>query len=481
MKKEIIYLLIIILISGGLIFSCEKDNYNNPDSAKLTFSTDTVMFDTIFTTLGSTTQSFRVKNPYNQTLLISSIKLAGGDQSSYRLNIDGEMVNEIKDIELRPKDSLYIFVEVTIDPNGVNQPMIVHDSIVFTIDGGIQDVDLVAYGQDFVPIRQGIINTTTWTADKPYLVFDYAFIDSLQTLTIEAGTHIFLHDSAGIFVAGTIIAKGTPENPIIFQGDRLEQLYKDVPDQWGGIMIYPNTTQSVFENVEIKNGMVGLQLGHVYYDGGANVKLHNVKIEHMTFYGIYGVKSNIEATNTLVDDCGSSCIYLIVGGSYDFNHCTVANYWGSLTHRTTPSVIFTNYASDDSTYYAGDLVKLNWNNSVIWGNLDGSELGSSSNGQNAFNYSFDHCLIKVSDSIYKADIDHYTEILRNTTEITYIDSILFEDVDNYNYIPDSLSPLRDFGLRSYAEEVPLDLTNISRLDDSGPDIGAYEYIYKKEE
>jgi len=205
--------------------------------------------------------------------------------------------------------------------------------------------------------------------------------------------------------------------------------------------------------------------------------LHNVKIEHMTFFGIRAIQSNIEATNTLIAGCGQYCLYLLVGGSYEFTHCTIANYWGSLSRRLTPSVIITNYATSDSVYYSGDLIKANWNNSIIYGDLEGSELRLADNGINTYNCSFNNCLIKINDSIYDANREYF-----NTVDtILYADSVLFNDVGNYNYVPDTLSPIRNYGLYSYGKEVPLDLGNNSRLADSAPDIGAYEYIYIKKE
>jgi hypothetical protein len=223
--------------------------------------------------------------------------------------------------------------------------------------------------------------------------------------------------------------------------------------------------------------MVGIDIGDVDKETNAKLKLHNVKIEHMTFYGIRSIQSNIEATNTLIDGCGQYCLYLLVGGSYEFTHCTIANYWGSLSRRETPSVIISNYATSDSAYYSGDLVKANWNNSIIYGDLDGSELVFADNGQNAYNCSFTNCLIKVNDSIYDANSGYF-----NTVDtISYADSFLFNDVSNYNFVPDTLSPIRNYGLHSYGEKVPFDLVNSSRLADSAPDIGAYEYIYVKKD
>jgi hypothetical protein len=476
LKNKITYLLLILLTLGGIFFSCEKEIYNNPNAAKLTFSTDTIMFDTVFTTVGSTTQSFRVINPYNQTLLISSIKLAKGDQSVYRLNIDGEMGNEVKNVELRPKDSIYIFVEVTIDPNEVNQPMIIKDSIIFTIDGGQQDVDLISWGQDFIPIRGESIKTTTWTADKPYLVYDSLIIEKQQVLTIEAGAKIYFYNGAYSKVFGAIHALGTPEMPIVFQGSRLEELYFDVPEQWYGILIFPGDQTSRFENVEIKNAYIGLQVGTIENEGAANVKLHNVKLEHMTYAGLFALKSNIEAENLLVDDCGYYCVTLLAGGNYDFTHCTVANYWSVLTHRTTPSVLVSNHLYVDYLKQSFDNdLKVHWKNSIIYGNQEKTEVNFGDNGVNTFDMAFDHCLVKISDSIFTVHRDRF-----NTVDtISYADTVLFNDVNNYNFVPDTLSPIRNYGLRSYGEKVPFDLGNISRLDDSAPDIGAYEYIYVK--
>jgi hypothetical protein len=482
LTKKITYLLLSLLMAGFMFFSCEKDIYNNSGSAKLAFSTDTVMFDTIFTTLGSTTQSFRVINPTNQKLLISTIKLAGGNDSPYRLNIDGEMVDELSDLEILGNDSIYIFVEITVDPNGVNQPMIVQDSVVFKVNGNLQDVDLIAYGQDVVLLNGEITTPLTLTGDKPYLVFDSLVIKEKQILTIEPGARIHFHQSAYFRIDGAVKAIGTFEQPIVFQGDRLEEMYDDVPEQWYGILIFPSHLISKFVNVEIKNAFIGLQVGVIEVEGSANVELKNVKIQHMSYAGLFCLKSNVTASNTLVADCGRYGVTMIAGGYYSFTHCTVANYWGSVSHRGTPSVYISNqlYVEYLNTLFIGDLSST-WENSIIYGNLSGSEVVFGDNGQNAFDVNFDHCLVKVSDSIFNANVGLFTEVLREA-DIRHIDSLFF-DINNYNFMPDSLSQLRDYGLRSYAERVPFDLGNNSRLVDEGPDIGAYEYIHieKKEE
>jgi hypothetical protein len=461
-------------MTGFLFFSCEKDNFITSGDAKLAFSLDTLQFDTIFTTIGSTTQSFRVINPNNQSVLVSKIKLAGGDHSSYRLNIDGEMSNEVSDVEIPAHDSIYIFVEITVDPNGVNQPMVVMDSILFQTNGNTQDVNLMAWGQDVVLINCDEIQTTTWTSDKPYLIYNYAIVDTDQVLTIEAGAHIYLHDWAALYGIGAIIAKGTTEKPIIFKTDRLEELYDDVPSKWDRIVIFPNKSKSIFENVEIRNAIIGLQVGNFFNPGLTKVRLNNVKIEHVSYAGIYAVAAEITATNTLVADCGNACVALLVGGNYEFTHCTLANYWGTVSNRKAPALYMTNFyrvETDSAIYnFSGDLVKANWKNSIIYGNMD-TEFGLLDSTGGEFNFNFDHCLVKLANTFNVSNTNQYNELIRNA-------DVLFTDTENYNYVPDSLSPIRNIGDPIYSKDIPYDLNNVSRLSDAGPDLGAYEYIYK---
>ncbi|MGF7139568.1 hypothetical protein [Roseimarinus sediminis] len=477
MRRQLGYILLVLSLLVFTLWSCEDDGYISSDDAQLTFSTDTLMFDTIFTTIGSTTKSFRVINPHNQAILISTIALAGGDESAYRLNIDGEMANEMYDIELAANDSLYIFVELTVDPNGSNQPMIVQDSVIFISNTNKQDIDLMAWGQDFVPIDGEILNTTTWTAEKPYLVHNVAWVDSGQVLSIEPGARIFFHKGAALAVLGSVRAIGTNSDPIIFSGDRLEAMYDDIPDQWHGLLLFPNEMENVFENVEIKNAKIGLQVGTIEYEGPAYARLHNVKIEHMSYAGIFAIKSQIIASNTLVSDCGFYGVTLLAGGNYSFNHCTIANYWGSYSNRQTPSLAISNRLivteGNDSIEYTGDLVQASWTNSIIWGNLE-SEVEFGMNSNYLFNHQFDHCIVRMSDSIFTAHSEQMNAVQNN------IDPEFMLPAE-YNFELDTLSPAKDAGSIQFGELVPLDLINQARLNDEAPDLGVYERIEKEEE
>lgn len=467
-----------MLLLVGYLVSCEDEKYISSPDVKLKFSVDTVLFDTVFTTIGSTTQHLKIYNPYNEKVLISSVKLAKGEASSFRLNINGIPANEVKNLEIGPLDSLYIFVEVTVNPNGQNLPLIVKDSIEFVTNENHQDVDLVAWGQDFNLVRKQTLRNVTWTKDRPYLVYNYAYVDSNSTLTIEPGTKIFFHKDAGLYVKGTVKAKGTIEQPIHFYGDRLESVYANVPDQWNGILLYSGSKNNEFSNVDIKNANIGLQVGNIENQGYSSVSLSNVRIQNMAYAGIFAMKSEIRANNCLITNCGFYGVALLVGGNYEFNQSTIANYWGGygLKIRSTPTVQIQNYLilSKDKPALLGDLSKADFNNCIITGNAsDGNELFLSSNAEALFKYKFDHCILQVADTFKTSSSVHFADIQKG------VNPKFIDPYKKYNFELDTLSPAKDAGKPSVAKLYPNDLKGRDRTTDRGPDLGALERQEKK--
>ncbi|MDQ3191401.1 MAG: hypothetical protein M3Q58_07405, partial [Bacteroidota bacterium] len=143
----------ILLLLAVLVFSCRRDQVLTDPSAKLNFSMDTVLFDTVFTSIGSSTRQLKIYNNNNRNIIVSNIRLAGGTASQYRFNVDGIPGPAVQDLEVLANDSLFLFVEVTVDPLNVNSPLIIKDSILFETNGNLQDVDLVAWGQNAHYIR----------------------------------------------------------------------------------------------------------------------------------------------------------------------------------------------------------------------------------------------------------------------------------------------------------------------------------------
>lgn len=480
MLKYLCQILMVVLVFAVTI-SCEDEKYLSSPDAQLRFSADTIMFDTIFSTIGSTTRLLKIFNPYHEKVMISRIKVGSGDLSSFRLNINGFVGNEAYEVEIPPNDSIFIFVEVTVDPTGQNLPMVVKDSIEFTINFNQQAVQLLAWGQDFHLIKRGLIKTSTWINDKPYLVYDYAYVDSLNTLTIDPGVRIHFHKGAGLYVRGTLIANGTKDNPITFTSDRLEEAYKNVPDQWNGILLFSGSKNNLFDYVNIRNANIGLQVGTLEHEGTAVAKIANSHIENMAYAGIFALKSKITAYNTVIANCGFYAAALLVGGEYEFYHTTIANYWGgfSAKPRKTSALTISNlvkYAKPDGTenVFKGDLKKAHFGNCIIYGN-NPVELELGQQPDNLFNYFFDHCIIQVPDTFNISDRNRYNNVFKGKN----FDPKFVDPYKKLDFQLDTLSPAKDRGSAVYSKLFPFDLKGADRTADDGPDLGAYERVEKK--
>lgn len=469
-------LFIIIIVIGLLQFSCKKEKISTNPESKLEFALDTLTFDTVFTTIGSTTKRFTVKNPNKQSISISKIYLAGTDSSPFRLNINGLAANEDENVVISGGDSLYIFVEVTINPTGNNLPMVVHDSIVFNLNGTIQDVDLIAFGQDFHLFDGEVLKTQIWKNDKPYLIYNSVLIDSLETLTISEGCKIHFHKGSSMFVKGTLTARGTVDNPIEFLGDRLEDSYKDVPGQWGaysklengGIYVYGGlhflvgSVNNTIDWAIIKNADKGIQIDSLGNSANPVLTLTNSIIENMTLNCLDARTTYLKAANTVFANSGSNTVALRFGGDYEFIHCTIANYF-TVGTRKEPALILNNYFE-----YNNEIFSFNYKsvfaNCIVYGSLN-DEIYIDKKGNETFTSMFKNCLLKSNSNL-----------MNDVENNIFNKDPLFEDFSENNYAIDSLSPAKDIGNIEFAKLFPFDLKNNSRLKDSGPDLGAYEWI-----
>ncbi len=448
-------------------FSCERDHIFTDRPVILEFSSDTVWFDTIFTTVGSTTQQLKVYNPEEDYIRIDEIRLAGGEKSVFRINIDGDPATRASEVELPPGDSMYIFVEVTMDPNNGDGLLMIHDSIVFVNNGNIQDVDIVAWGQDVHKIDGEIIGTTTWTADKPYLIINSMLVDTQAVLNIEAGARLHFHRESRMYVAGTLIAGGEQDQPVIMEGDRLEKMYQDIPGQWDGIWFLPGSKDNDLRYVHMKNAIIGIRADTLGGYDHPTVRLSGCRIENMTSAAIYGLGTTIVADNCLFANCGQYLLALTIGGSYEFYHCTMANYW-KYSSRSTPSVVLNNYYEDIyGNIQLRAIDKAFFGNCIIYGSHE-SEFETDKHPGGIMNFTLDHCLARIDDRLFDLeDREHFNALINQ-------EDPLFASVVNSVFEPDSLSPALDAGSVEIAEQFPEDMNGVNRLSDAGPDLGAFE-------
>ena len=476
MKKLPLFQAFAILALGLLIFgSCQKDeNFNSDPGLKLGFSTDTVFFDTVFSTVGSASRIFMIYNTSKEKVNISSIKLAGGNSSPFRINVDGIASTEIKDFELAAKDSAFVFVKVTIDPSNANNPFVQTDSLVFLTNGNLQDVKLVAWGQDAHFYRNSLIGSDyTFTADKPHVIYGVVIVDSLYTLTIDPGTRLHMHGGSSlvIYTDASLKINGTKEDPVIIQGDRLEPDYQNISGQWGRIWLYAGSINNEINYAIIKNGQIGVHADTTGNSPNPTLRISNTQIYNMSHTGILGQGTTIEAANCVIGNCGNRSVALTLGGKYDFRHCTIGNYWNRSFRRGTAVVLNNYYIDTTNKVNLRPLEMAYFGNCVIYGDKKEEITIDQHSSGGVLNYKFDHCLLKTELNI--TDTEKFPGSLKN-------EDPWFRDTQISALQPDStLSSVIDKGsisiLSPFFINLNQDIDGNFRTSDAAPDLGAYEF------
>lgn len=490
-----------IAITAGFIIvllsSCHEDEFVIDSSARLYFSTDTITFDTIFTTIGSVTHSFKVYNPHEQSIRIDDAYIEGGSTSNYRINIDGESGTSFENIDIPPNDSVYVFIEVTLDPNGGNLPLVVEDAVIFNSNGNSESIVLEAFGQDVHLIKDwALANTQTWTNDKPYLILEGLIVDTNQVLTIEEGVRVHFHSNASLYIWGSLQVNGSIENPVIFEGDRFDRGFDRSAGRWGTIYFDPESTGNNINYADIKNSSVGIWIGREgFVNDTPQLTLSNTRILNTVVAHVLAFGAEIDAYNCVFADSRDYSLALFMGGRYNFYHCTssvpgafrvdaglfesyernqdgnaliLSNYWAYIEQDQSgnENVIIAQKALEEA----------NFHNSIFWGNKQ-QEFKIQDNGETAFNYYLDHCILKQKeDSIDIDDTDHFRNIILNEYPDFVTDSA---SNGAYDFQLDTLSPAKDAGLIDVISQNPfleIDRAGNSRILDSKPDLGAYERI-----
>lgn len=458
----------LLIITACLLFtSCQKDSFITSENALLSTSVDTLKYDTVFTSIGSITQNFKINNLNNQKLLLQNVKLMGGSASAYNLNINGNPINQLSNIEVAANDSIYVFVSVKINPNTINLPFIVKDSILISYNGNNKYIQLEAFGQNANFLRNRTINgNITWTNNLPYVILGGLTINNGASLTIDSGCKIYAHANAPILVNGTLVTNGTILQPIIFNGDRLDVDYKNLPAAWPGIYFTGSSTNNVLTHTIIKNALQAVVAEQPSNNTAPKLVLHQCIIDNAMDAGILSVHSSINADNSLITNCGNN-IRLTDGGIYNFTNCTVAGYSTININHLKPVLVLNNSTMNGSNLLTAALMA-NFTNCIFWGDggLVDNEITADKQGSDVFNVLFDHCL-------YKAKTDpsnvSFSECIANQSP--QFDTIDYtKQVYNFN-INNPMAPGVDKGLSGTGFIKDLNDNNrvINKID-----IGCYE-------
>lgn len=471
----------------SLLAACRKEDVIDTDpNIKLSFSTDSVVFDTVFTSVGSITKRLMVYNKSNKRINISSISFGNTDQAVFKMNVDGLSGNELSNVELAANDSLFVLVKATIDPTSDNNPFVVEEDLHFSTNGNEQSVKLVAWGQNAnYIIADQVVNgfpkfkivadsneTVHWTAEKPWVIYGYALINSYGTLIIDAGARVHFHDKSGLwaYVDGVLKVEGTQEQPVIFQGDRLDPDYRNIPGQWDRIWLMEARAGANHEihHAIIRNGFIGLQAESFLSPTQNQLNISNTVIENHSGIGILGRLYAIDASNVVIANCGSYAAALTAGGAYRFMHSTIANYW-TYGIRNVPALFYNNFILDSLDKPIAVPLHLEFGNSLIYGNNE-DEIEKELVGGADSLYVFDHCHIKLKKSW------HTEQLFPGSF---FNEDPLLKDYEAFDYRPDTLSPLIGKGKIEIAAGIPYDLHGVLRT--AAPDIGALQHVYEPDE
>ena len=475
-----------------LATACVDEKFTDDPTAVLTFSCDTLSFDTMFTNVPSRTLSFYVYNRNDKALKISSVRLGRGGESYFRYNLDGRIPPDnkmLENVEIKAKDSLFVFVEMTADRNEVDFPVYYLDSMLFVTNGVTQNVKLVVYGQDAVVLdAYTLAKNQTLTAERPYLIFDYMYVPEDVTLTLAAGARLYFHDKANLVVDGHLVAQGTPEQPVLMRTDRFDRMpdedltpYDYMPGQWGGVYLQNAHGRHTLTHTHIRGCDAGVVVSGTAI-AQPSLKLTNCILHTMTQYGLFAQNANVEVVNCELSNCGTACFYQLGGEAY-VAHTTIANYytWGT---RQDVAMVIANYYVDGNLLYLFPVKSAVVENSIVFGNQSREiALLRDTITDAAYNVTISHSLLKCrrqtdayfvdnywansqnpdADGVYHADTVFVNTSIRDIAQTGYFD---FRLADR-----SSACGKADVAV---AERYPTDLEGKNRLSDGAPDLGAYE-------
>lgn len=448
-----------------IICSCSKESFITSPDARVNI-TDSVKFDTVFTTTGSITKSFKVFNDNDQKLLISKIRLMGGGVSSFNININGTAANEVNNIEIAANDSIYVFVTVSVDPTTASLPFIISDSILISYNSVNRFVQLQAYGQNANFLNNTVISgNIIWDNALPYVILGGIRIDTTATLNISAGAKVYLHADAAFIVDGTLLVSGTKDEQVVFTGDRLDEPYRDYPASWPGIYIRNSSKNNLFTFTIIKNAYRAIVVQGPSTNTNPKLELNQVIIDNAYETGLLSINSFVRVSNSLVTNCGNN-IVIQAGGTYDFTHCTITGYSTHFLLHSKPVLSVADYAFENGAIFYGTLDAV-FRNCIFWGdnNIVENELSVNKQGPGSFSLTLDHTLFKAATDPSNTT---FNNVIRNADPV-------FDSIDyTHNYFDfrtnDPIAPGIDNGIITV---FPKDLDDNPR-NIGAPDLGAYE-------
>lgn len=432
-----------ILLVCGLILmlmACDDDSYETNPNFKLQFSTDTVAFDTLITGKIATTQQLKIYNRSNHKIKISEMKLQQTN-SPYQLNINGKSSTIFSDIAIASKDSLFVFIAINLPDKKSNKIRLLEDKLLLNINNNTQNVVLQTWALDVIRINNNISKSTTWEADKSYLISKDIAVEKGIDLNIMPGVRVLFEKKSSLTIDGTLKVMGTFKNPILFRSTRFEELYDHVPSQWNGIFLSKHSTNNTLKHFKLQHSTQGLKCAT------KNITLEYGYIADCTENAITLNNCNLKMHNMLIVNCGGAGVKSIDNGDITIHQSTFYNAW-SFGGRATPII-------DISKNNIGNIAI---GNCIIWGN-NYNEIALASTKQSSIKNS----LIKITDSqkqSYKTIFD----------KCIFNQSPKFKEIEKYNFQLQDKSPCIGSGSTTISSFYPF---NFAGEKNNSNNMGCY--------
>lgn len=468
--------MIIGVVSILGIASCSDDeSFSSSPQYVLSFSADTVSLDTVFSNVPTTTRTFWVYNHSNEGLRCSKVALENGNQTGFRVNVDGTYLGQATgfqtgDVEIRKGDSIRVFVELTSGAQNTEVPNKVEDNLVFSLESGVQQkVNLNAWSWDAVMLRNAVIPTgkdSLLAGKKPIVVYGDMVVDSLATLRIGAGTSLYFHENAGLKVYGTLKVEGEMGNEVVLRGDRLDRMfdylpYDRTPGRWQGIHLMPSSYDNVIQYADIHSAYTGIKVDSSDISR-EKLLLRNATVHNSQGDGIYFDAAKARLENCQLTNALGHCLY-VHGGDVEINQCTIAQFYPFDAMRQSAIGMMAPMARLDVrntlvTGYADD--------EVVWTPLEGKEM----------NFLFDHCVLRTEKMQTEDSLKFMNIVYEDMEDTLRFGKKHFLSIDEENLSYDFRLSVKSaaIGIADPSTALPLDRNGIKRKEDA-PDAGCYQH------
>lgn len=465
---RLLLLTLIAAVGMTAVSSCISDDITYSSSARLTFSTDTVSFDTVFTDVGTPTARLIVFNPGKQGVSISHIGFRN-PSSRFSLNVDGVSGKTFSDVEIRGGDSIYIFIECLIEPTDGDTPVFTDDQLEFLTNGNLQQVQVEAWGQNVNRLRALTVdNDMTLTAARPYVVFDSLVVAPGATLTIEPGARVLFHDKAELIVHGRLNAIGEVGKMIHMRGDRIDDVLPDVgydimAGQWTGVRFTPESFDNRMEYVDLRSTRRGIEIDSTGNTERIKLLLRNSWLHNSQQSVLKSAYARVDAYGVCFSESAGAVVSL-TGGEHTFVQCTLANNY--LFSAVSEPLLSLFHCLPEKKAEGSEmpLMKASFENSIIYGlaaDINEDDLAGS-----------DVYLRNVLLKAKGTDDEHFISCVWDSDPLFYTERL--EYIFNYRLRPDS--PAIGKGNPGFiGQESLYDMDGYDRLGDGNPTLGAYVF------